>query len=283
MLELDILRKDDGFVTKVYRKKTHTQKYIHWRSNHPKECLIGVMKGLIHRAYQLCDLQEDLKEELDLLRDVFISNGYPIKIVEKTIKEYVPKTGNQKMEDLKEKAEDLEKEKEGSSQLYVPYVPGFSDRMQRELRKMNINLVFRKGNTLYNEICKLKLPRPRDESKNVVYVIKCRTCDTPYIGESCQTFKARRSQHKSDVRRRVKTNGIYQHLKANRRHKIDWEDASFLDKEEHWHTRKLKESLYINAMNPAKEISEVMNLDKGYALNQCWDEFLSEIRGAMRV
>ena len=156
-------------------------------------------------------------------------------------------------------------------------------RMQRELRKMNINFVFRKGNTLYNEICKLKLPRPRDESKNVVYVIKCRTCDTPYIGESCQTFKARRSQHKSDVRRRVKTNGIYQHLKANRRHKIDWEDASFLDKEEHWHTRKLKESLYINAMNPAKEISEVMNLDKGYALNQCWDKFLSEIRGAMRV
>ena len=81
----------------------------------------------------------------------------------------------------------------------------------------------------------------------------------------------------------MKTNAIYQHLKANRRHKIDWEDASFLDKEEHWHTRKLKESLYINAMNPAKEISKVMNLDKGYALNQCWDEFLSEIRGAMRV
>ena len=43
------------------------------------------------------------------------------------------------MEDLKEKAEDLEKEKEGSSQLYVPYVPGFSDRMQVGTKTPNVN------------------------------------------------------------------------------------------------------------------------------------------------
>ena len=32
------------------------------------EMLLGVMKGLIHRAHVICDLKEDLLEELDLLR-----------------------------------------------------------------------------------------------------------------------------------------------------------------------------------------------------------------------
>jgi hypothetical protein len=35
-LDIDIWRKKDNLITKVYRKPTHTQKYIHWRSNHPK-------------------------------------------------------------------------------------------------------------------------------------------------------------------------------------------------------------------------------------------------------
>ena len=50
-----------------------------------KNCKLGVLKGLIHRAHQLCDLKEDLLCELQLLRDVFLSNGYPQKLVERTI------------------------------------------------------------------------------------------------------------------------------------------------------------------------------------------------------
>jgi len=45
--------------------------------------LLGILKGLIHRAHMLCDLKEDLLEELDLLKNVFIR--YPEKLVSKTI------------------------------------------------------------------------------------------------------------------------------------------------------------------------------------------------------
>jgi len=37
--------------------------------------LLGVLKGLIHQAHVLCDLKEDLLEELALLKNVFISYG----------------------------------------------------------------------------------------------------------------------------------------------------------------------------------------------------------------
>ena len=53
--------------------------------------LLGVLKGLIHRAHMFCDLKEDLLEELDLLKNVFISNGYPEKLVSKTITESWPR------------------------------------------------------------------------------------------------------------------------------------------------------------------------------------------------
>ena len=82
---MSIKRAADKLITKVYRKDTHTQKYIHWRSNCSKNCKLGILKGLIHRAHLLCDLKEDLLSELNLLKDVFISNGYPCKLVERTM------------------------------------------------------------------------------------------------------------------------------------------------------------------------------------------------------
>jgi hypothetical protein len=82
-LDMYIMKKEDRLVTRVYRKPTHTQQYIHWRSNHPKNNLLGVLKGLIHRAHMLTDEEKDLADELQLLNDVFISNGYPAKLVEK--------------------------------------------------------------------------------------------------------------------------------------------------------------------------------------------------------
>ena len=69
----------------MHRKETHTQRYAHWCFNLSKNCKLGVLKGLVHRAHLFCDLKDDLLSELELLRDVFISNGYPRKLVDKTI------------------------------------------------------------------------------------------------------------------------------------------------------------------------------------------------------
>ena len=49
--------------------------------------LLGVLKGLIHRAHVICDEKEDLLEELELLRNDFICNGYPDHLVSATLEE----------------------------------------------------------------------------------------------------------------------------------------------------------------------------------------------------
>ena len=69
-LDAGIARLDNKMVTK-YTGSQHTQKYINWNLNHPKNMLL-VVKGLIHRVHIPCDKKEDLLEELELLRNVFI-------------------------------------------------------------------------------------------------------------------------------------------------------------------------------------------------------------------
>ena len=144
-LDMFIMKKDDKLITKVYRKPTHTQQYIHWRSNQPKNTLLGVLKGLIHRAHVLTDNCKDLEEELQLLvlNDVFISNGYPVKLVKETIKKSWETETLKKIRItiINENGMLEEKESEFYDVLHVPYVQGFSERLQRKLKRLNVGVV----------------------------------------------------------------------------------------------------------------------------------------------
>ena len=41
------------------------------------------MKTLIFRAHELCDLEQDKEEELQFLKNTFISNDFPPQVVDK--------------------------------------------------------------------------------------------------------------------------------------------------------------------------------------------------------
>ena len=143
-LDVGITRLDSKLVTKIYRKPTHTQQYINWNSNHPKNMLLGVLKGLVHRAHVLCDEKEDLLEELELLRNVFICNGYPEHLVSQTLRESWPRETLKAV--LRGVQQDVEKEKNEDyfEVLHAPYVRGFSESLQRKLRKVQIGFVPKK-------------------------------------------------------------------------------------------------------------------------------------------
>ena len=207
--------------------------------------LLGVLKGLIHRAHVLCDRKEDLLEELSLLKDVFICNGYPETLVLKTLNESWPK------ETLKAVLKGVKQEVEGENSkgyfevLHAPYVKGLS------------------------------VPCVIVGCKNVVFSVPCGDCGIRYIGETGQHFSERRSQHQRDVKNRKKTNGFYCHIRENKGHKINWDKALYLDYEKNWKRRKIKEAIYINAINPTNTMSkkDILNLEKGYELDAVWSEF----------
>ena len=74
------------------------------------------------------------------------------------------------------------------------------------------------------------------------------------IGETGQQFHTRKQQHQRDVKNRVSTNGIYNHLKHNKKHKIDWDGAVFIDREAHFMRREIKESFTLMLLIHQKRI-----------------------------
>ena len=84
--------------------------------------LLGVLKGLIHRAHVICDLKEDLLEELDLLKDVFIGNGYPEHLVTKTLNESWPRETLKAVLKGVQQDVEVENQKDFFEVLHAPYV-----------------------------------------------------------------------------------------------------------------------------------------------------------------
>ena len=273
-MDIHIRRENDRLVTKVYRKETHTNRYLNWKSNHSKSFLLGIIKGQTHRAHYFCDLKEDLLEELSFLKDVFVMNGYPLHLVQGVINKSWEKETIKTI--LKENPlpENDQKKKGYYDILHAPYIQGFTENLQKKLRRFNIGMVHKKGDTIKQIICHTKQKVPKMQQKNRVYRFDCRECKSWYIGETGQKMEKRTYQHQNDVKNGRETNAIFMHLQEHKDHYIQWQEVSYLEHEEDWKKRKIKEALFINAMDS----KEIMNLEKGFEINPCWNEFNPHIR-----
>ena len=64
-------------ITSVYRKPTHTDRYLDFNSNHPKSAKCAVVRTLSNRAKDVCSSPELLAEEMDHLCKALKYNNYP--------------------------------------------------------------------------------------------------------------------------------------------------------------------------------------------------------------
>ena len=77
---LDVLLEHhpDGTIsTSVFRKSTHTDRYLDYGSHHPLAQRSAILCTLQHRAEVLSSTQEALDEEKSHVADALLKNGYP--------------------------------------------------------------------------------------------------------------------------------------------------------------------------------------------------------------
>ena len=75
-LDILISRKEDGSIShQVYRKNTHTDRYLHADSHYFPPQKVGVINTIVTRALRISN-KEHIKEEIDHLAKVFEDNGY---------------------------------------------------------------------------------------------------------------------------------------------------------------------------------------------------------------
>ncbi|XP_011862457.1 PREDICTED: uncharacterized protein LOC105559054 [Vollenhovia emeryi] len=186
---LDVLvrRNEDGTLShNVYRKPTHTDRYLHANSHHHPAQKNSVISSLVHRALSISK-PAALNGELNHLHRTLTRNGYSSRNINLTIKKLT------NMESGQNNNTTPETEKEKIKAVVLPYVRGTTDRISRILSKHNIKAIFKPCNKLSE-----MLPNPKDRRPPLtapgVYKVPC-SCGKAYIGETGRKISTRIKEH----------------------------------------------------------------------------------------
>ena len=266
-LDVKLVRKTDGnFITEVYRKKTDTNIYLHWKAYAPDVWKIGTLKGLFRRAFVICSEEEGLNNELNHLKEVFSKiNGYPFKVINKTLRNVEQKMRVESVPVVNQTDSGMDNLEQVSTEniiqpyMVLPYKGYLGNQVLKEFRnkvfdilptKVSPRITF-KGRNL-GSFFPTKDKVKKEHRSNIVYEY---TCDDTsgcnplenYIGETGVRFEARSEQHT----RTDKQSAVYRH--SNRQdHSVAFSNFNVLSSGfNNVHNRKIAEALWIKDKKPS--------------------------------
>ena len=194
MLDTKSCRAEGGSLeVKVYRKKTHTDQYLNFESNHPLHHKLGVVRTLLDRNDAITTKDEEKVKEEEHIRGALSKCGYPDWAVDR-----VKKQRSQPKDKSSEKEKSSTKSLPGS--ISLPYVAGLSEAFARLLKKYNIQSTMKPCNTIRQNLVRPKDKRPLSDNAGVVYNIACKQCPAGrYVGETGRTLGVRVKEHRDEV------------------------------------------------------------------------------------
>lgn len=123
---LDVLvmkQEDNNFKFKIYRKPTHTDKYLDWI--HPRAHKITVVNTLVQRALKICS-NDFLSEELEHIENTLVlKNNFPRIWVKQQMQRIIGNFGNKPLTDSQN----------DKPRVILPYIKGLTEKLSRTIRR----------------------------------------------------------------------------------------------------------------------------------------------------
>ena len=239
----------------VYRKPTHTGRYLQFSSNHPENAKKSVVNALFKRLDYITLGDAEKESEKQRIYAELAANGYPTKFIQKTV---TGKSSRRKRDTTKEGTKPI-------AVATIPYVKGLSEQIVRVLGRLNVRTVLKPSRLKWTIMTGAKDKIEPKEEPGVVYAVGCAECEKVYIGETNRTAKQRIREHRSHTRTgHTELSGIAEHA-HNMGHSIYWEPR-ILAKESNHTKRKVREAMAIHKLGREK----TMNLDCGLELSKLW-------------
>ena len=126
---LDVLlhHNNNGTVfTSVYRKPTHTDKYLNFDSHHPLMHKVVVVRTLVSKANALCSTSLSTQTEPNHIFSALAKNQYPQGVLQRFSK---PQSK-------------MVSETQYKTSVTLPYVRGVSEAIKRVLLGVDITVLF---------------------------------------------------------------------------------------------------------------------------------------------
>ena len=77
--DVEIQLNEDCFDSWVWRKKTHTGVLLNYTAIAPTKWKFGLIICLLNRVWNICSSMAHFDREVETLKNMFKSNGYPAK------------------------------------------------------------------------------------------------------------------------------------------------------------------------------------------------------------
>jgi hypothetical protein len=258
-LDTLVKRKEQGYFTTVYHKKTFTGVYLNWNSLTSRKYKIKLIYCLCDRIWKISQQEEDRNFEIKKLRAILIKNDYPDHIIDKEIDKFVknktntnPSIQNNIDENNNNPMSNQNNEKT-IKYIALPFTHKKADTFAKKLSTLietNFkNIELRVAFTTPNTVGKL-FPF-KDNIKEtklhslVVYSIKCETCGKEYIGKTERILAHRIKEHNTK-----EDSAIQLHLRENPTHKMNAENAKIVDSAANNRKLLLIEAFQINKRRP---------------------------------
>lgn len=225
----------------VYRKPTHTRRYLDFDFNHSTSHKASGVSTLPRRAATICSSETDKKKEKKTIFKDLTKNGYSSSFIERIVRRKALAEQNQ-MPD--------ERQPHRVARKCLPYVKGTSEALARVPGKVGILVAHKPTFTVGRLMPRPNVRLPKERSLSVVYTIPCAECPATYTSET--NFPERIRQHKNDVRKfDSERSDIAEHYDTLD-HRIDFANAHVVDTEPNFRRSLFLESYGKSSMR--KEI-----------------------------
>ena len=176
---------EDGSVKiTIYRKATHTDQYLDFRSNHHIKQKTGIISTFEHRIKELVTTDEDKKIELTHVKKALKRCGHPNWSL------------NRKKKNKQDKGEKVERR----GKVVLPYVKKVSENIAKILKRHDIEAIHKPSATLKNLLCSKMKDKVEDYDKTgAVYYNECLKHKEPkndYVGETDRVWRSREYEHR---------------------------------------------------------------------------------------
>ena len=260
-LDILIICSGQKIETRIYRKSTNTDIYIHWDSYAPSSWKRSTRKTLIMRAYTISSNDSYLKLELRYLRKVFHDrDGYPQWFITKVTNEV--KKSNIPGEHFQGISEN-ENGVTTTRTLILPYAGEKGCSIVRYLEKQckrslpnNVkpNIVF--TGTKLSSNFNVKDPVPFTKKHDVICRSVCATerCNEDYVGECTRRLYERVKDHNG----RDHSSHLVKHAVETGHLPLDTANFEVIGSRycNNAHSRKIAEALLVKKRKPTLNIQE---------------------------
>ncbi|XP_063529201.1 uncharacterized protein LOC134740600 [Cydia strobilella] len=251
---LDVLVKrnpDNTLGRTVYRKPTHTDRYLNGKSHHHPSQLVTVGKSLFQRAQRICDDQH-LAAELQHARRALQANELRIPRVNQRSHIKIPTVERRP--------------------AILPFVRGVTDRISHILKRASIKTYFKPMKKMSQFLRPVKCNTPLQTAG--VYRLDCE-CGLSYVGQTKRSISTRVKEHIADVKHRRPRSAVCEHVMDKANHSIKFDKPLVLAKEKRYIPRMLREAI---------EIKKYPNFNRedGFSLPPAWDPVVHLIKEQAR-